>query len=536
MTNPLLRIPSSMIGSTANAVDPVSVVSYGADPTGTTDSSAAFTAALAASKCVYVPDGNYLIGDVTVPSGRKLYGNATFTSRLLLTTRPKLTKKSGTVTRMLNCTTGNDITIEGLLIDGSDNTPHGVAHGADNLTLRDVAIIKCNDGLGNGASSNSMTTFVYNCYIGQNIRGIRCPVDMTVIGGSITSNYTHGIDCQSGNDFNKFMTRVEWNGNGNSGAYTEGWNINMFQCKNNMLFCDVDAGYLGGVRLVEAQYIVGTLNLRRNGRKDSGTAQQDCHVLLQDSKYISLSVISKTGTNDDGSGATTPKYTLSFHGTGSGPTDSVHVLGDLSGAVTSNTVSTGTTATNVFLGRGSEMATIGAALDATADYFTVFDASVNGLRKIFPYQFTGHVIDRQATTYSSNADLNTTFTRADSVPPITEGTSIGSVVITPKSTTSVIRVRLNAVASASAAKHAIAALFVNGATNSVKVTESYIPAADVGVPLTLEYSYVPGSTSAQTIQVRVGANSGAMRLNGTSAARLYGGVEKATIEVEEISA
>jgi hypothetical protein len=55
--------------------DVVSVLDFGADPTGVLDSTAAFTAALAAANQVFVPSGKYRInGTVTIPSGATLYG------------------------------------------------------------------------------------------------------------------------------------------------------------------------------------------------------------------------------------------------------------------------------------------------------------------------------------------------------------------------------------------------------------------------------------------------------------------------------
>lgn len=55
---------------------PVSVLNYGADPTGVADSTAAFVAALAAADNVYVPQGEYRIdGTITLPQGATLFGD-----------------------------------------------------------------------------------------------------------------------------------------------------------------------------------------------------------------------------------------------------------------------------------------------------------------------------------------------------------------------------------------------------------------------------------------------------------------------------
>jgi len=66
----LTKVTYSMIsGSPANVLD------FGADPTGATESTAAFTAAIAASKSIYVPTGTYLLDDVKPLTGRQIFGD-----------------------------------------------------------------------------------------------------------------------------------------------------------------------------------------------------------------------------------------------------------------------------------------------------------------------------------------------------------------------------------------------------------------------------------------------------------------------------
>jgi Pectate lyase superfamily protein len=66
----LTKVTYSMIsGSPANVLD------FGADPTGATESTSAFTAAIAASKSVYVPTGTYLLDNVNPLSGTQIYGD-----------------------------------------------------------------------------------------------------------------------------------------------------------------------------------------------------------------------------------------------------------------------------------------------------------------------------------------------------------------------------------------------------------------------------------------------------------------------------
>lgn len=57
------------------ASDYVNVLDYGADPTNTNDSTAAFNAAVATGKSVYIPSGGYNItGAITINAGQLIYG------------------------------------------------------------------------------------------------------------------------------------------------------------------------------------------------------------------------------------------------------------------------------------------------------------------------------------------------------------------------------------------------------------------------------------------------------------------------------
>lgn len=67
----LTKVSYSMIdGAVANVLD------YGADPTGATSSQAAFVAALATGKSVYIPKGTYLVtGSLVLPEGKAMFGD-----------------------------------------------------------------------------------------------------------------------------------------------------------------------------------------------------------------------------------------------------------------------------------------------------------------------------------------------------------------------------------------------------------------------------------------------------------------------------
>lgn len=149
----------------------------------------------------------------------------------------------------------------------------------------------------------------------------------------------------------------------------------------------------------------------------------------------------------------------------------------------------------------------------------------------------GLIVNRGYAEYKTNTDISTAIPLDDTIPQVGEGTEILSVSITPKATSNRLRIRFQATWSASPGVTAgIAAAFVNGASDAVAATMAYNNASVESFPFLLEYEFLPGSVSSQTVTIRVGPSSGTMRLNGTTATRRLGGASAATLVVEEIVA
>ena len=67
----LTKVSYSMIqGECANVLD------FGADPTGVADSTAAFNAAIASNRSIFIPNGTYTVSDVGVVDGLQVTGNS----------------------------------------------------------------------------------------------------------------------------------------------------------------------------------------------------------------------------------------------------------------------------------------------------------------------------------------------------------------------------------------------------------------------------------------------------------------------------
>ena len=155
----------------------------------------------------------------------------------------------------------------------------------------------------------------------------------------------------------------------------------------------------------------------------------------------------------------------------------------------------------------------------------------------------GAVVDSIAGSYTTNADITgagSVIPFDDTIPQNTEGTQIISVSITPKSTTNKLRCRFSAEIVTNTNSSVVqAAMFRGGVANAIAASYAVITTAEFSVTLAFEHEFVPASTSAQTISVRVGPSSAVqvMRLNGNTAlGRRYGGAMGAWLVVEEIKA
>ncbi|MDF3022908.1 MAG: hypothetical protein K0R10_269 [Alphaproteobacteria bacterium] len=146
----------------------------------------------------------------------------------------------------------------------------------------------------------------------------------------------------------------------------------------------------------------------------------------------------------------------------------------------------------------------------------------------------GAVVQSVAASYTANADLSTTIPSDDTIPQNTEGSEIVTVSITPTSASSTIEVEFRAIGAAAGTVSIIAALFKDSGASALAASAGVAGSISLPGPIGLIYQESAGSTSARTYKIRVGANSGSCRLNGTTSSRLYGGASAATLVVREI--
>lgn len=266
------------------------VLDYGADPTGASDSTAAVLAALTANQHVYLNwrngYSNYRVGDLSLSGlhGRKLWSRGAISYQTWFPNTPRIRKATGATSAIFDTQGVDCFTFEGFRIEGVDRSIPCIATGGDNITLRDMTCYMGKYGYGHD-SRYGQTSQIFNSWFIDNKNGVKNIVDTTLVGGAIATNQEWGLYLGDGAEFNNINTRYEWNGfaQGTTEAYVASGNI---RCegsqKGNVLNGTVDAGNTTGLLLVDAVGVSGSLTMRRNGRQNVSSNQMDnAHIAQQ---------------------------------------------------------------------------------------------------------------------------------------------------------------------------------------------------------------------------------------------------------------
>lgn len=134
------------------------------------------------------------------------------------------------------------------------------------------------------------------------------------------------------------------------------------------------------------------------------------------------------------------------------------------------------------------------------------------------------------------ASGTTVIPHDDTIPQITEGDQYLSVAITPTSATNILEIEAQLHLSNSvASNNVIAALFQDSTANALAAVAHTQSVNLAPVQMNIRWRMVAGTTSATTFKVRAGGSSaGTTTFNGSSAARIFGGVANSYIIVREI--
>ena len=191
---------------------------------------------------------------------------------------------------------------------------------------------------------------------------------------------------------------------------------------------------------------------------------------------------------------------------------------------------------------GAELHEPKGADGAFANTVYIADGAGSGDWNILDYNSlpNGTVIGFAYTQSQTGAVYTSTIPSDNTIPRSTEGTEVLSVSITPKSTTSLLRVEVQLTASENSNTQDLltAALFLNSETDAraaVQVGAMY--GNPMGNNGTLIYTMVSGSTTEKTFKVRCGMNgNAAWVLNKNYYGNTLGGVFISSITVMEIKA
>jgi hypothetical protein len=165
-------------------------------------------------------------------------------------------------------------------------------------------------------------------------------------------------------------------------------------------------------------------------------------------------------------------------------------------------------------------------LNVTASTLGVKDDGI-GYAQLAP----GTIINRAYAELLTAPTFSTTIPDDDTIPQNTEGTQVMTCSITPKLSTSKLRVQVSIQYSCSdTGATQVVAMFRDSTANAI-CGRTLVNAIGLATMLIEVNS---SSTSATTFAVRLGTNSGTLTINGTGGTRRLGGVARATMVIEEI--
>lgn len=169
-----------------------------------------------------------------------------------------------------------------------------------------------------------------------------------------------------------------------------------------------------------------------------------------------------------------------------------------------------------------------------------YPKDVDGVTHLFTQDESGTLKDLTvipasvSDSYATSVTLSTVIPYDDTIPQNTEGTQILTKAITLALATSKIRIRFQGFGSIASGSRIIAALFQDSIASALAASAVRPAGVDQEYPIIIEYEFTPGSVGPFTFKINVGADSGNMRMNGTSSARKFGGVAISTLVAQEV--
>ena len=137
--------------------------------------------------------------------------------------------------------------------------------------------------------------------------------------------------------------------------------------------------------------------------------------------------------------------------------------------------------------------------------------------------------------YATHASTTSIIPADDTIPQSSEGLEIITAQITPKNVNNTLRVRYNVPVSLSNSGTACASLLRDSGANAIAAVSATVSSGWLHI-LSGAIDVSAVSLSATTFKLRVGpAATNTMYINGLSSGRVFGGVSRATLSIEELA-
>ena len=159
-------------------------------------------------------------------------------------------------------------------------------------------------------------------------------------------------------------------------------------------------------------------------------------------------------------------------------------------------------------------------------------SGTTGVDRFGDSTISGHVVQIGSYLTGTMQTGTATIPADDTIPQITEGAQIMSMVFTPKRIGSILRIDVVAHIMSNSSGIQCLALF-NGNTDAIACALLGSGVDEKNVPITAYMTTT--SLNPITFSVRTGGNGGAYTFNGSSGAGLFGGTIKSSINVMEIA-
>ncbi|CCN69864.1 right-handed parallel beta-helix repeat-containing protein [Vibrio nigripulchritudo] len=331
MNNKLIPIAlvSFLLTTPTHASGPASanVMDYGAVGNGITDDTSAFNDCLSNNQVCWVEPGKaFKVADVKMNEGNRLIGFGSVQYGMVKyqgsspydeALKPVLIGGSGNRTEPSIIDTSYvsvGAGIEGITIDCGGQTMNGISGGSNQLTVQDVTIVGCKNGIGGSGQNQSIDSYTSSAHItnstfGGNEIGVANLVDSFVVNGDFANNSNIGLYLGAGANANTIVnTRFEWN---------EGPGISSYggTAQNSISNSFFDRNHGPGIVLIGVESMtISNSSFNRNGSINN--AGNDAQIDMYNSSNISITGSTSTvGQDDGGIGVFTPKYIIAYGGT-----------------------------------------------------------------------------------------------------------------------------------------------------------------------------------------------------------------------------